>query len=136
MNRSEIRRPAWHSRTQEAEAPAESRRDELSAQRELRPRVIACHIVKYGNTQAANVSTRKKPDISVIVVRIGPDASAGSCPSPRKMSGIDPPKHTATSVLTASAAATTAPSTQFPFQRYPTTPKSTPSTTPLMIPTA
>ena len=40
--------------------------------------VTFTHFANHGSTPPAIVSTRKKPDISVIVVRIGPEASAGS----------------------------------------------------------
>ncbi len=47
-------------------------------------------LVSHGKAAPASVNTRKNPDMSVIVVRIGPEARAGSWPSPRSTSGMMP----------------------------------------------
>ena len=62
-----------------------------------------------GSRVAAKLSTRKKPHMSVTVVRIGPEASAGSDSRRCSTSGTVPPIETATTVLSASAAPTTSP---------------------------
>ena len=74
--------------------------------------------------------------MSVIVVKMGPEASAGSCPSALRPSGIRPPKQTAISVLAARETATTQPSVTLPFHAQATNPSRTPSTMPLIIPTS
>jgi hypothetical protein len=57
----------------------------------------------------AKLSTRKKPNMSVRVVRMGPDASAGSCLMPLSARGMRPPSTTARRVLSIRAPPTTRP---------------------------
>src|SRR5690606_7158593 len=71
--------------------------------------------VRCGSTAVARLSTKKKPHMSVTVVRIGPEASAGSMSMRLSASGISPPRLTATIVFTINAAPTTAPSHGLPF---------------------
>jgi hypothetical protein len=65
----------------------------------------------------AKLSVRKKPTISVIVVKIGPEARAGSIFIFFRIRGMVPPIDTAISVLIARALPTTRPKYRFAFQR-------------------
>ena len=73
--------------------------------------------------------------MSVMVVRIGPDARAGSVLKPLSSRGTPPPMQTAMSVLAARALPTTRLRAQLPFHRKATRPMRMPSTMPLMMPT-
>lgn len=77
-----------------------------------------CYVLNQGSTQPVSVRTRKNLDISVTVVRIGPEARAGACSNPRSTSGTVAPKHTATSVFTASSRMDVPPSAS-PLVRFP-----------------
>ena len=63
----------------------------------------------FGSMALARLSRIKKPHMSVIVVRMGPEASAGSKPLLRRSSGRSPPRATARRVFTARAPPTTRP---------------------------
>ena len=58
-----------------------------------------------GSIPDAKLSTRKNPHMSVTVVRIGPDARAGSSRSALRPRGTRPPISTATMVFRARARA-------------------------------
>jgi hypothetical protein len=73
--------------------------------------------------------------MSVIVVRSGPDAAAGSCPSRFSTNGTTPPIDTAIMVFSARAMPITAPSQAFPFHSHATMPIRIPSAMPLITPT-
>ena len=73
--------------------------------------------------------------MSVTVVSTGPEATAGSAPSRLSSSGTVPPTDTATSVLSASAPATTTPRGTLPFHSHAATPRSRPRAMPFSTPT-
>lgn len=74
--------------------------------------------------------------MSVMVVRIGPEASAGSMLKRRSRRGTTPPIETATTVLAAIAAPTTRPRKGLPFHSHAAAAMGPPSASPLMAPTA
>jgi hypothetical protein len=65
--------------------------------------------VRYESIRVAKLKTRKNPHISVIVVRTGPDARAGSALKSFIRRGTTPPIDTAITVFKAMARATTIP---------------------------